>query len=86
MKMRVSLVLCVLSMALLAMGTGLPDAHADITYRGAYSDGQSPITAVFELRLGPHTPGIDDEFNGQGPYSAIFGNRQPWLVEGEYDH
>jgi hypothetical protein len=45
----------------------------------------TPITSLVEVRLSPFSPAIDDEFEGQGPYAAVFDNRAPYGLEIEYD-
>ena len=45
----------------------------------------TPITSLVEMRLSAFNPSIDDEFDGEGPYEAIFNNRAPYGLEIEYD-
>lgn len=45
----------------------------------------SPITSALELRFSGVQPAIDDEFDGDGPYERVFGDRSLVAGEVEYD-
>lgn len=71
-----------LALAALALATLVPRAaSAELVYHD-----NSAITGAFELKLGVFRPNIDDEFSGDGPYEALFGNRTPLLLEAEYSY
>ena len=49
-------------------------------------DGGSPISGVFELKLGEYVPNIDGDFDVEpGPFESVFSNRTGLYLEGEYD-
>lgn len=69
--------------ALLFAGVALAPASADASIDYDYEE---DIRAAFELKLGPYTPNIDDEFGGDGPYNDVFGGSTPLLLEAEFDY
>jgi hypothetical protein len=45
----------------------------------------SPQSFAFELRFGPYSPAVDDEFSGAGPYKRTFGDGQEFYFGVEVD-
>ncbi|WP_437930012.1 MXAN_2562 family outer membrane beta-barrel protein [Sorangium sp. So ce291] len=45
----------------------------------------SPQSFAFELRFGPYSPEVDEEFSGTGPYKATFGDSQQFYFGMEFD-
>ncbi len=46
---------------------------------------ESPQHAAVELRFGPYTPSVDDEFSGATPYADAFGDKNRYLLGLEVD-
>ena len=47
---------------------------------------ESPQNAAFEVRFGPYTPNVDDEFGGGAtPYEDTFGDDTRWMIGLEVD-
>lgn len=73
---------CILSVALVAvMGIAVTEAQAQ-----AQNENDDTL-GMLEFKLGPYMPGIDEEFDGDGPYQEFFDNRSMLYGEaGVYYH
>lgn len=71
-------------LALLALPTTADAQH--LTGVDLELNYETPITSALEIRFSPFEPAIDDEFEGVGPYAEVFGDRNPWNMEFEYDY
>lgn len=65
-----------------AQGTDEFGAYGGLERRHGY---ESPQNAAFELRFGPYTPDVDDEFSGAAPFAQTFGDDTRILVGIEVD-
>ncbi len=55
------------------------------TWRRQERPPESPQRFAFELRVGPYTPHIDDDFPQTKPYQSTFGTDQRWFIGLEFD-
>jgi hypothetical protein len=46
---------------------------------------ESPQNFAVELRVGPYTPNVDDEFSSATPYQDVFGDSTRIMLGGEFD-
>ena len=75
----------ILALVLAALATSPHPAAAQVILHDTESY-RSPQRFLLELRFGPYSPNVDDEFNGVTPYQDFFGKSHRLMTQLELDY